>query len=238
MGNDLYVLEEERETALSLALSSLNVSENIQLTSDKLDNGLTLSAINNIHITNHAYRRIKERLKISHKPTVDKTIREYLKNAIFVGSVVANDGNESLCYSYNSIGIYLEPTKERVVTVKDHELHNLGYALQHISDIKEIILEAQLKKMKQLNRRHKKLSRVGKEVVLDYNVEIAELERRAFKTKSESVRISCNMRVEELKKHMELHAEEIKSIEKEMRMLSKSICTTTKTNENFLEEDE
>lgn len=190
---------------------------------DKLPNGLTRSGIASLQFSDHAYRRIKERLDIRTKKVQEETLKDYLINSVYVGFVVAEDGNESYLYAYNGIGIYLNPKKEKLVTVKDYEKKRLVSAISIMDDMKQAVIDIQKKKMKQLNRKHKKLTTQIMEDNLNYAVEIAELDRKIFKTKSEKVKEKYVNRREELISLSNVDKSEVLELESNMRILSKGI---------------
>lgn len=213
------------KTVLGEALEKINLSDVI--VDDSLPNGLTRTIVANLKFTEHAIKRIRERMDLHTRNVAEATIRDYLINADFVGTVIAEDGNESLCYVHNRIGIYLEPTKQRVITVYDYEVGQFEYLINHMDDIKKAVIEVQKKKMKQLNQKHRRIARKAVENKYDFAVEIAELDRKIFKTKSDKVREKYQKRKDELVSLMEEEHKSVLAIEKDMRMLSKGICAVS-----------
>lgn len=208
--------------ALAEALEKARVVEVLDL-KDELENGLTYTIISNLTVSNHAYRRINERLKISDKKEVAEYIANHLKNARYVGIVPADDGNESHLYSYNGIGVHVSLDFTNINTVIEYREQFMHELFKEVEDLQRKIIDLQLKEMRKLTRKRKSAKKKKIENKLDLQVELAELERKMFKTKSEKVKERCLTRIEEINKIIDKQENEVATIETKIRKLSGAI---------------
>lgn len=77
--------------------------------------------VKGIKLSNHAFKRVTERLGIENLATATKYIKDLLKKATRVGLVVAYDGRLNVLYAHEQIGVYLSPDLKTVVTVNVHK---------------------------------------------------------------------------------------------------------------------
>lgn len=177
---------EELDTVMADAFKKIKLEE-VKLVSNELENGLTLALINGITISGHAKKRGKERFNLKNDTEVDMTVREALKNSKFIGNVHSTDGTESFLYAHGSFGVHVTTDYKCVKTLVKYGEMYISEILNNYSDLKEQIINIQLKEIRKLNRMRKKLKKEQVEGMLTANIEIAEIEMKIYKSKSEKV---------------------------------------------------
>lgn len=200
----------------------------IQLTSNELENGLTLSIINNLVISNHAKKRGKERFNIINEIELDKTIRQNLKIAKYIGLVPASDGNESYLYVHNGMGIHISTELDNVNTLVKYGENYLKDVLNNYNEIKNAFMNIQAKQLQKLIKSRRTLKKKVINDKLDYNVEIAELDRKIHKTKSEKAKSKYIERKVFLINDLENQEKYLDDLEKKVRYISGSLAFLNK----------
>jgi hypothetical protein len=206
--------------ALALALEKVNVTENVELTSDYLENGLTHTIIHDITIGEHCLKRIRERMGIKDTIEARRTIKDYLKKAKFIGLTPSSDGGESYLYSYMGVGIHVSTDYRNVKTVVNYNADYVHRMFKTLDHVKASIVETHEKEMRKLTRRRKSLLKKDVEKRLDFNVELAELERKIYRTKSEKSKETYIKRKQEILMELNSYTSEKEEIETQMRTLS------------------
>lgn len=221
----MLAVKEDREinTAMADAFSKIKIEE-VKLTSDKLDNGLSLSMINKLIISNHAKRRGKERFEFKNDVETDTNVRDALKKAKYIGIVPANDGNESHLYVYEKMGIHISLDMLSVNTLLKYGEKYLSEVLNNYEEIKVAFIQYQLKEMKKLTRTRKMLKKKVVEDKLDYNVEIAELDRKIFKSKSGKAKVRYAERKRYLLNEMKIQEENLSHVEQKLRKVGGALA--------------
>jgi hypothetical protein len=82
--------------------------------------------INGIKLSNHAFDRVKQHFGITNLATATRFIKDMLKNAKRIGTVLSYDGRINVMYAYNQTAILLSPDLRTVVTVNKYK--NMTYS--------------------------------------------------------------------------------------------------------------
>jgi alpha-galactosidase/6-phospho-beta-glucosidase family protein len=215
------------ETVLGNALSKLNF-DNFQFARNEFENGLTLAMINNLIISNHAKQRGKERFNFKNDSEIISTVKDGLKKSKYIGLVPASDGNESHLFAYQDMGIHISKDYKCVNTLVHYRERYLSEVINSYDEIKKAIIDLQYREMKKLSKNRVRMS---KKVVLDQldsNVEIAELERKIYKSKSEKAKAEYNNRKEVLIKSMQEQEENLKEINSKIRKVGGALAYLNK----------
>jgi hypothetical protein len=202
--------------------------EEVKLTPNELDNGLTLSTINHLIVSAHAKKRGRERFDLKNDVEVDMTVREALKKAKYVGLVPASDGNESHLFAHEKMGIHVSKDYKNVNTLVPYGERYLSEVLNNYSEIKDAIIQMQLKEMRKLNRKRKHLKKKVIEDKLNNNIEIAELERKMYKSKSEKAKKQYLERKVLLCTQMQEQERDLEFIDSKLRKVGGSLAYLNK----------
>lgn len=219
----MSLLESNFDTAMADAFSKINIAE-VKLIKNELDNGLTNEIVNTINISHHAKERCKERLNTKNDTESDILIRDYLRKASYIGVYPTVEGEESHFYSYNSVGVHLNLERTNVNTIVVYGKNYISEVFQFVEEVKECMLEAQTKYMKKLSRTRNSLKRKAVEEELDTRIEIAELERKIYKTKSEKARVRYEQRKAELLVQLSEQQKLLRELERKIRKVGGSLA--------------
>jgi hypothetical protein len=209
--------------AMADALSKINLDE-VKLVSNELENGLTFAIINNMAVSAHAKRRGKERFNFKNEVETDMAVREALRKGKYVGLVHASDGNQSYLYSYGTMGVHVSTDYTNVNTLVTYNERYLNEVLSNYDDLKNKIIEIQMKEMKKLNRQRKKMKNDSVDYRLNGNIKIAELERKIYKSKSERSIQEYTERKEYIQNQMIMQEEDIKRIDTKIRKVGGALA--------------
>ncbi|WEG18679.1 hypothetical protein PQ478_09380 [Alkalihalophilus pseudofirmus] len=183
------------------------------------ENGLNVKSIG---LSRHAIERARQRVdswKNANDSIIIGNIRALLKRAEFIGeSVCEEKGNISLLYAVDRIGIYLSTDKKEVITVIKKE--TVTY-----KPLRDKMLELHKKEFRKLHRKECARRKRLEGLLLDCEVEIAELKRRKFKTRSQAVRNACDCRISAIQLSIQEYEDEIKAIQDEKRRVGKSLIS-------------
>lgn len=188
------------------------------LSNSNLTNGLSINKINRITLTNHALERAAERLGIQNNAHATGFFREKLRDATRVGETLSRDGNESILYANDGVGMHLSPDLEKVITVCIY--NPLLY--DPIKDKVKFLYDKELRKISRAERA--KMRRMNY-IKAELQIELAELNLRSLRTRSQAVRDSCQARTNAIQYHLQELEREVKLIQNSKRQLSKVLST-------------
>ncbi|PAD70532.1 hypothetical protein CHH83_01655 [Bacillus sp. 7586-K] len=174
-----------------------------------------LQKLSKIQLSSHAIKRCKERFSLD-SPHALGHIRAKLKNAKRIGVFTDENGIESILYANGRMGIYVSTDYKEVRTVIKRE--SVTY-----EPIKNVVAEIHAKELRKLSRKEKACKNRLEEERIEVNLEIAKLERRLFRTRSEAVKMACKARINALNIHIKEKEDEIEQIKATMRQISRSM---------------
>jgi hypothetical protein len=208
--------------ALAEAFKKANLSEE-HLVKDELENGLTRSIIAKIKIGEHPTKRAIERVAhIKNNEQADKFIRESLIDSIFMGYVTDVEGGGSYMYSHNGYAFHVDTDFNYVKTVYECKGSYIQSSLTIFDEIKKSMYKMYMSQVSKLRKQREKTSRIIKTKELDYNVEIAELERKIFRSRSDIMKQKYEQRIKELHKDLEQERNNLENIEINFRALTRA----------------
>ncbi|MFD2704686.1 hypothetical protein [Salibacterium lacus] len=167
-------------------------------------------------VTNHAIDEAQRKFGVPHKKA-DGWIRSRLADAQFIGEHTNEDGKVTRLFAFNRICFILGRHEDVVITTHP-QYKSAPAALRN--PIRGII-EKEIRKSQRKLRALEKRTRLDK---ADIRVEIAECERRAVRTKSESVRAACQARVSALTEHLATLDEDVRKAQAEHSALLKGVA--------------
>lgn len=225
----MAICEENLTTAFADAFKKINLEE-VKLVDINLDNGLTLAIINTLTIGTHAKKRYKERFNADKNNTeIDIIVRETLKKSNYVGLVPSSDGNESHLYVYDKMGIHISTDFQNVNTIVNYGANRyLNDVLNYVDEVKNGLIEIQMKQMKKLTRKRNSLKKRNIEDKLNGNVRIAELERLIYKTKSQKAKQGYIEEREQLIKNMQEQETSLIDVEHKIRKVGGALAFLSK----------
>jgi hypothetical protein len=167
----------------------------------------------NVTISNHALDEASTKFGKQRK-LAEGWIRSNFASAKFIGMIYNEDGSSEVrLFSYQRICFVLAAEDNHVITVypRRHATPTLSHKINFI--VAKEIRKAERKVNAVLNRNN--LLRA------DVKVEIAELERRIIRTKSEAVKMACCARINALNEYLTSIAEEENRVKQEKSTLLK-----------------
>jgi hypothetical protein len=180
----------------------------------------SVSGINvkKVIITDHALLRAKQRSHWSKMKDeqIIGNLRALLKRAKRICNSVCERGNPSVMFAVDKYEIHLSPDLTKMHTIMRQE--DITYA-----PIKNKMLELLEKEIRKLQRKEGARIKYLERLTYDCKVEMAELERQIFRTKSPSVKQSCQARLNAINTSIQEYKDEIKSIQDEKRRVSRSL---------------
>jgi hypothetical protein len=177
--------------------------------------------INKITVSSHGYQRIIERcnLKRTRKEEVESYIRKQLLKSQYLGLVTSSDGNEGEMFVNGKYSIHLSPENVgKVITILEHN------KMPH-SPVQDKVVSVVGREFRKLDRREKARIKQLELYELEADCEISELRLRMYKTKSESIKLSCEARIKALRTRLEELKNEIESIKSDKRKIAYTYCT-------------
>lgn len=170
-----------------------------------------------IQLSDHAYKRVRERLGYKDKDVALGQIRGMLRQAKRIGTVYGEDGNEGIYYAFNKVGIVLSPDLKCVITIKKTE--------EVTEPLKSKVLALHRKEFNKLDRIEK--SKAKKLIIekLRIDSEIAQLRYRKVKTRSKNVKKCCEEKINQLLNEIIQLEDEIKNIQSLKRKIANSMAS-------------
>lgn len=150
--------------------------------------------VDNLIISSHAYSRALERLQLKSSKTsyVNKHIKKELSKSEYIGKVANNEGDNCELFIYRNTGYYISSDFKTVITVIKHNRMSSPYFHDKVRPLA-------VKEFNKLDRSERSKMKKLEVYKLEAEIEAAELKLRIHKTKSISVKLACQGRIEALK---------------------------------------
>jgi hypothetical protein len=171
-----------------------------------------------ISMTEHAFKRAAERFNQKTKNEALGYFRSILKQAQWIGNVVAEDGNESILYAYQRQAVYLSPDLTRIITVNHYE--SVTY-----EPIKDKISQLHRKEFDKVEKVEKSQTRKLDVLKLQTAIELAQLNYRRAMTRSETVKTLCEQRIAVITNELEIKEQEINELKSVRRQIARSLVS-------------
>jgi hypothetical protein len=171
-----------------------------------------------IIMTEHAYERVAERLGLKDRKQALGQIRSMLRTARRIGNVINSEGEESVLYAFGRVAIYLTTDLSRVKTVI--KMDDLSYLIY-----RDKIKQMYDKELRKLERSEKSKRRKLKLEKLRLNAEIAQLQYRMAKTRSEKVKKESEEQIKNYISYLETLEIELKEILASKYTVAKALVT-------------
>jgi hypothetical protein len=174
--------------------------------------------INEINFTSHSIQRAKERFNMDETHAVTY-IRSRLSQASYIGVVADEDsGKPSHLFANGRTAFHLSLDLKNIITV--YKCEKVTY-----EPIKNKVLDLHKKKFNRYAISEKAKQRKLDQLRLEADVQIAECNLRKHKTRSESVRLACEARVNAINQTLTEYQKEIEMIHAEKRRIARSMIS-------------
>lgn len=185
---------------------------------DVLQYGNVTYPISKVEITDHAYKRASERFNFKEEKVAKAQIKGLLKKSKLIGMQLSENGTPSVLFAYKRHGFYLSRDLKTVLTVNRFE--SVTY-----EPLKNKIAELHAKEIRKLERKESCKSKRLKLIELECQVELAELKLRYHKSRSESVKLSCQCRIKAINERLQELKEEINELQSAKRQVTRSMAS-------------
>lgn len=166
-----------------------------------------------LEITKHAIDEAVSKFGKQRK-LAEGWIRSNFAKAKYLGDILSDDGKGTRrLYAYNRIAFVLDPEVDRLVTVYPRK----SAAPQLSHRINDIIA----KEIRKAERKERALEKRTKLTVADLRVELAHLERRKVRTKSDAVRLATQARINAVNERIDELEAELVAVKQERSTLLK-----------------
>lgn len=176
--------------------------------------------INSINLTPHSVERAIERMELKRtKPEeVTSFVRKLLLTSDHLGRVASIDGHESEMYINNKYSFHVCPESLCVKTVLKYDKLPYNPAQSKVKSL----LHKEFRKLNRCEQAKLKRLKLHK---LEVASEIADLELKIFKTKSQSVKLACKGRIAALRQSLTDFENEIERIKTEKRQVAYAVAS-------------
>lgn len=177
--------------------------------------------VKQIDASSHAIKRAKERFtgwENYNDSQVLGNLRKMLKTSTYAGEVVDEQRKTSHMFVSEKKAIYLSEDLKDINTVMYHS--QVSY-----TPLKRVLLDLHRKEIRKLTRKEK--ARLKKLDILkdDCSIELAILNRRMKRTRSESVKNQCMIRTKAIEQTLNEYESEIIEIQNEKRVITRSLAS-------------
>jgi hypothetical protein len=188
-----------------------------------LDIGLRQPVVtyNKIKLTDHSIQRIRERLNIKDTTYALNFVKDIIKNGEYLGEHFGGSPNDEseLCSMFVAKGIMvIVNSKMEVVTVMKKEDHTYFH-----DRLRNQYIKLGTKEIRKLNRREQTLHKRLEEYQLEYDVQMALLNKRMYKTRSNNVRKVCKTEKKQLNSSLNTLKQQIRDVQLEKRKVAYSL---------------
>lgn len=177
--------------------------------------------VSDVEISQHAYERSIERFSLQHKKwdDVKRYLHKHLTDADYIGRIQCTDGNEGEMFVKNQFCFHLKPESfDTIITVI--KIDKMKYSPAQ-TKIRNLVA----KEFRKLNRREKARVRQLQEYKLEADLEVSKLKLRKYRTKSDSVKLSCDARIKAITLRLDELEKEIESLADMKRQTAYALAT-------------
>lgn len=167
-----------------------------------------------IEVTPHAEEQAQKRFNARYNQA-RKWIIDNLRKAQYIGIIENEDSKPARLFGYHRIAFVVDIDRDCVITV--YPRHESPQSIH--SRIKEIVT----KELRKKDRKVSALERKTKLTKADLRVELAELERRKIRTRSDAVRLACQARINAINDRLRELDEEVDREKQERSALLKGV---------------
>lgn len=182
-------------------------------------NSLNGINVKKVLVGSHAIKRARERGHWDDKlkdEQIRGNVRSLLGRAKRVCNSIDEEGNPSILFAVDKYEIHLSTDLQTVKTIIKQD--KITY-----KPIQNKVFELIHKEIRKLERKENARIRYLNSLTYDCQVEIAELNRRIFRTKSITVKQSCEARIAAINHTIKEYQQEIKEIQDEKRRISRAL---------------
>jgi hypothetical protein len=183
-----------------------------------IDYGSQRINVNKISMSDHAFKRADQRFGITDRSKALSEFRQKLKHAKIIGTVKDDYGNDCYLYGAGKTAIVIATDEPLIITV--YRQDGITY-----DPLKRKVAELHAKEFRKLQRTEIARVRRLETVKLEADLEIAECKYRIHKTRSASVRIACQGRINAVNMHVCELENEIKQIQSTKKSVAKSMIS-------------
>lgn len=174
--------------------------------------------INQIGLSDHAYKRTVERMNVQNKGHAIGTIRGNLKKAKLIGKQISEDGTESIVYAHGKMAIHLATDLKTIVTV-------IPCKQVTYQPIKLQLTNLHKKELEKLERKKKYFTNHLPKEKLETEKEIIDLKLQLLKTNSLSKQLALKAYIKAHEMYLEQLDSEYKEIDDHIRQVTRSMVS-------------
>jgi hypothetical protein len=174
--------------------------------------------VDSIKISDHSFKRSKERLGFQSDKQIAGELKGMLKKSKLIGRQVSEEGNEAILFAHGRTGLFLSPCLKTVVTVTRHE--TVTY-----EPLKNKLVELHAKEYRKLERKENARLKQLVTAKLEAEMEISQCKYRSHRTKSIAIKNVCQARINAVTLHIQELENEITNIQSEKRQVGRSMIS-------------
>lgn len=166
-----------------------------------------------VKVEAHANKRAMERFGIPHAQTT-KWIREQFSTAVFIGETFDKLGNRRRIFSNGDVLL--------VVNLNELRIHSVYKPESRHREIKRKVADLVAREVRRIERKFEKFERESTIKIAELNVELAQVNLRKVKSRSEATCLACDARTAALIDEIREIRIELESAESERRRAIKT----------------
>jgi hypothetical protein len=168
----------------------------------------------NVRITDHAKQRAHQKFGVK-VGGADNWIRQYMKDAVYIGEITDEDGNVTRLFGNNRVALVLDRYKDVVITVYPRQTKS--------TKLRNIVLTAITTELTKLDRSMLRKKRSVERMKSDIYAEISERMAERLRTKSEARRMALTARINALQAHFAILDEDVSEVKRDHSAFRKGV---------------
>lgn len=172
-----------------------------------------------LDISDHATEKAIERFKCKDRDAALIYCKSVLGNAKYIGKTTCEQGGHSHMYVSNKVAIHVSLDMEKIKSI--YTLDSNG----HYIGLKDIIVNLYEKEFRKVDRKEYTKTKQLELAKIQTESAVAALKLRKFKSRSVVVKRLCDEEISKLLLQIIGMESEIKEIQKNKRMIARSIAT-------------
>ncbi|OME54097.1 hypothetical protein BSK59_16075 [Paenibacillus odorifer] len=178
-----------------------------------------------IKLSSHAFERMEQHFKISSLATATKVVKDMLKCAVRIGTVLSYDGRINVLYAYRQTAFFLSPDLKTVVTVNKFQKVSYKPLIRKAKEglDREEILELHFNYLREIEKQEEEQMRLILSIEEKVREDTASCATMLSLVKGGGRKQGIKQLITEMNAHLKAEGRKLFELKVEKRHLCKSI---------------
>lgn len=169
-----------------------------------------------ITVTQHAIDEAVKDFRVP-RQTAEEWVRSTFRKSRFIANIISAEGKPCRLFGHHRIALVLDATENVVITVYPRHPNN------SVTSITRKVDEMLARELRRAERKETRLERIIRLTKAELTVEIAQLELRLLRARSESTKLACQARINAINEYFAQLDADLLATKKEKSAVAKTV---------------